>query len=392
MHWFQKCLQLHCIKMKCIQYTQVLEYVDCADWILFLDEEERRAAEVLSSRGKQKFITDRNILEKINLMIADKYFKELKDAGVLVLNITFPESKYLEQLYLNNENLEGIPCINMKDILEEQSVNVSWMVDHPAHCNHKINSLYANAIYRELVPALPETTAGRSKLSGQLEDFVKRLYLDRYFADFDVSLYQKIGAIVMNCNPFTYGHCHLIESALKKVDFLILFVVEEDRSIFPFAERFAMVCHGIEDLDNVMAVPSGPFILSEMTFPEYFIKIKDEEIVQNVENDIIFFAEKIAPHLRIQCRFVGEEPEDIVTNEYNLAMKRILPGYGIELVEIPRKVCKGAYISASSVRKCLEENAMEQLKRLVPETTRRILGLEEIPRKESDGETISFSI
>ena len=65
--------------MKCIQYTQVLEYVDCADWILFLDEEERRAAEVLSSRGKQKFITDRNILEKINLMIADKYFKELKD-------------------------------------------------------------------------------------------------------------------------------------------------------------------------------------------------------------------------------------------------------------------------------------------------------------------------
>lgn len=41
--------------------------------------------------------------------------------------------------------------------------------------------------------------------------------------------------------------------------------------------------------------------------------------------------------LHITHRFVGEEPEDIVTNVYNDAMKKILPKYGIELVEIPRK-------------------------------------------------------
>lgn len=34
----------------------------------------------------------------------------------------------------------------------------------------------------------------------------------------------------MNYNPFTYEHRYLIEEALKKVDYLIVFVVEEDWS------------------------------------------------------------------------------------------------------------------------------------------------------------------
>ncbi len=134
-----------------------------------------------------------------------------------------------------------------------------------------------------------------------------------------------------------------------------------------------MVCSGTGDLKNVMVVPSGPFILSKTTFPEYFVKTADEDMVKNVENDITFFAERIAPHLNISYRFVDEEPEDMVTNEYNLAMKRILPENGIRLVEIPRKERHGKYISASSVLRCLEAHDMDGLDRLVPESTKRIL-------------------
>ena len=177
----------------------------------------------------------------------------------------------------------------------------------------------------------------------------------------------------MNCNPFTYGHRYLIEQALHRVDYLILFVVEEDRSVFTFEERFVMVREGISDMENVMAVPSGPFILSQTTFPEYFIKAKDEDLVRNVENDIILFAKEIAPRLNIKYRFVGEEPEDIVTNEYNMAMKRILPRNGIQLIELPRKMEGGNYISASSVRRCLEKNKYSDLQALVPESTLRII-------------------
>ena len=56
-------------------------------------------------------------------------------------------------------------------------------------------------------------------------------------------------------------------------------------------------------------------------------------------------------------------------------MKRILPKYGIELVEIPRKKQGGDYISASLVRECLERNSRKALEKLVPKTTMDILFL-----------------
>ena len=273
--------------------------------------------------------------------------------------------------YFRGMAYDGINNLDLSNSLKE--VPPGWVIDDPRHCNHKVNALYADAIYNALEPVLDETVPGHGERLGLDGDFVKSLYIDRYFHDFNISLYKKIGAIVMNCNPFTYGHRHLIETALNTVEFLIIFVVEEDKSVFSFNERYAMVRRGTADLKNVMAVPSGPFILSQTTFPEYFIKAADEDLVENVENDITIFAEKIAPHLNIKYRFVGEEPEDNVTNEYNMAMKRILPKHGIELVEIPRKTQDGRYISASTVRRCLENSDMEGLRKLVPDSTVKVL-------------------
>lgn len=263
--------------------------------------------------------------------------------------------------------------INLTDILKRQSINSGWIIDSLRHCNHKVNALYADIIYDALQPVLDETVDGEGELIEKDRDFIRTLYIDRYFSDFDSSMYNRIGSIVMNCNPFTQGHRYLIERALEIVDCLIIFVVEEDKSLFTFNERFAMVCEGVADLGNVKVVPSGPFILSQTTFPEYFIKAADEDLVENVENDITIFAQRIAPHLHITYRFVGEEPEDGVTNEYNMAMKRILPQNGIELVEIPRKEQDGRYISATTVRTCLENNDIDGFKRLVPDSTARIL-------------------
>ncbi|MBD5522381.1 MAG: adenylyltransferase/cytidyltransferase family protein [Lachnospiraceae bacterium] len=276
-------------------------------------------------------------------------------------------------IYIDNKSFSDIPELNLMDILEKYNASTDWMIDMPKHCNHKINALYAEAVYDELKPILAEVVDGQDEKIIKDEDFVKTTYIDRYFAAFNPSIYGKIGSIIMNCNPFTYGHRYLIEEALKIVDFLIIFVVEEDKSVFSFDKRFAMVYDGTKDLNNVMVVPSGPFILSQTTFPEYFVKEADEDIVQNVENDITIFAKSIAPKLNIRYRFVGEEPEDLVTNEYNSAMKRILPKNGIELVEIPRKKLNKQYISASLVRKYFENYDKEKLYELVPKTTLEIL-------------------
>lgn len=274
------------------------------------------------------------------------------------------------------EGIEGVTYLDLNKTLEKNKVDARYLIDSSVHCNHKVNELYADAIYEALKPVFSERAGEQGTRIKRDNNFIRLLYLDRYFTGFHFYDHKKIGSIVMNCNPFTYGHRFLIEQALKEVDFLIIFVVEEDLSVFSFAERFAMIRGGGKDLNNVMVVPSGPFILSQMSFPEYFIKETSEDIVEHTKQDITTFAEKIAPQLGIRYRFVGEEPEDSVTNQYNLAMKTILPQYGIELIEIPRKTVNGKYISASLVRQYMEENDRDKLVELLPETTRRLIGLE----------------
>lgn len=293
---------------------------------------------------------------------------------ILARILTLPLKKG-DIIICGNRNFTGVGKINLMDACYKHNVHAEWMVDHPMHCNHRLHSVYADAIYDTLQSVLKKGIGKQEILADRNEDFIKTIYLDRYFKNCSFTDDKKTGSIVMNCNPFTYGHRYLIEQAVRKVDFLIIFVVQENQSLFSFDERFAMVCEGTADLNNVMVVPSGPFILSNTTFPEYFIKAADEDIVENVENDIKIFAKKIAPHLKICYRFLGEEPEDMVTNEYNKAMKRILPDHGIELIEIPRKECNGRYISASLARKYIENYDLDSLRKLVPESTMRILDL-----------------
>ena len=180
-----------------------------------------------------------------------------------------------------------------------------------------------------------------------------------------------VGAIVMNCNPFTLGHRYLIDQACRQCGHLIIFVVEEDRSVFPFPDRLQLVIEGTKDLSNVTVMPSGQFILSSLTFSEYFNKSQLQERVVDPSADINLFAKDIAPCLHITKRFVGTEPQDTVTNQYNLEMKKILPKYGIELIEINRMLQKNGdtVISASTVRKYMEEGNLAAIQDIVPIST-----------------------
>lgn len=281
-------------------------------------------------------------------------------------------------VFIGNREIQGLDNLNLAEVLQNNNVPAKWFADAPMHCNYKVNEIFADAIYKKLRTLLEAPSDPPNELIGIDKNIVVdtciESYIKCYFADFKFESHGEIGSIIMNCNPFTNGHRFLIEEALKRVDFLIIFVVEEDKSSFSFAERFAFVKEGVADLINVMVVPSGQFILSQRTFPEYFVKVADEDIVKNVEYDLTLFAEWIAPKLNITYRFVGEEPDDTVTNEYNQAMKRILPKRGINVIEIPRKnMMGGGTISASLARKCLADNDYDKLVRLIPQSTWDIL-------------------
>lgn len=177
------------------------------------------------------------------------------------------------------------------------------------------------------------------------------------------------GIIVMNCNPFTKGHKYLIETASKQVDNLYVLVVEEDKSAFKFKDRFAMVKEGVKDIENVTVLNSGRFVISSLTFPEYFTKETNKDTEFDASKDLYNFCKFIAPALKATKRFVGEEPLDIVTNQYNEQMKRFLPEYGIELSVVPRKETMGGVISATRGRKYIEAKDMDGVNMIFPETT-----------------------
>ena len=177
------------------------------------------------------------------------------------------------------------------------------------------------------------------------------------------------GAIVANCNPFTLGHRYLVEQAAAQVDTLHLFVLSEDKSFFPAADRMMLVQQGVADLKNVIVHPTGDYLISAATFPTYFIKDKDRIPEIRCQLDLEVFANHFAPALGITRRFVGTEPLCQVTDSYNRQMLEILPKKGIDVTLIQRKELGGAPISASRVRALLEERNWAELQTLVPETT-----------------------
>lgn len=173
----------------------------------------------------------------------------------------------------------------------------------------------------------------------------------------------------MNCNPFTLGHQYLVEYAAAQVVKLYIFVVEEDRSEFPFADRIELVRQGVKNFSNVEVLPSGKFIISQQTFSGYFNKAQLQDVQVDSSEDVEIFGREIAPTLGITIRFAGEEPTDNVTRQYNETMKNILPKFGVEFREIPRKTFGDEIISASVVREALKRGDFDKIKNLVPDTT-----------------------
>lgn len=178
----------------------------------------------------------------------------------------------------------------------------------------------------------------------------------------------KSAALVMNANPFTLGHQYLAETAAAACDTLHLFVVSEDASLVPFAVRKRLVAEGVAHLPNVVLHDSGPYIISNATFPSYFLKDEAAVIDGHARLDLAVFT-KIAGALNITARYVGEEPTSQVTGLYNQIMKEQLPKAGIECIIVPRKEADGKAISASTVRQCLQRGDWAALETLLPQTS-----------------------
>ena len=202
-------------------------------------------------------------------------------------------------------------------------------------------------------------------------DYLKRLQRETSaFLESEKGQDAKIGAVIMNANPFTLGHRYLVEQAAAAVDLLHVFVVSEDASLVPFSVRRQLVAEGCADLSNVVCHETGPYMISNATFPSYFLKDSDTVIRSHAKLDIQVFL-RIAKALSVTDRFVGEEPFSQVTGIYNQAMAEELASTGLNCHIIPRKADEDGAISASEVRCLIRDGNFEALKKKVPACTFR---------------------
>ncbi|MDE6231989.1 MAG: adenylyltransferase/cytidyltransferase family protein [Lachnospiraceae bacterium] len=311
----------------------------------------------------------------------DNYIKHtIFKKGDIVINIFLKRRCFDYEnrgCFYHNSYKELAPAFNRIQNRE------SMFLDSVPHMNYKGNKVIADEIFSDIEEYLAENL--KNTVENSINDTIiletapnenidDNLELKEYLEE--LSKYKvsdcnnkKIGSIVMNCNPFTLGHQYLIKKAAGMVDTLYIFVVEEDKSIFPFEHRFEMVKRGTENIDNVVVLPSGRFMISSLTFPEYFLKGEDNSIAVDTSLDVDIFGKYIADKLNISVRFAGEEPFDAVTRQYNASMKDRLPHYGVEFVEIKRKTVDETVISATTVRKYIKEKKYEELSKMVPDTT-----------------------
>lgn len=266
-------------------------------------------------------------------------------------------------------------------IYTEENLKYPCIINSMMHVTHRVNKLLAEYLYGVLKPNLshlnPQIEAADIKMNIDSSS-VHLESLSPAFTAFKTNLIKyripdylskKIGAIVMNCNPFTLGHLYLVEESLKYVDHLYVFIVEEDKSFFSFEERYNLAKLCCSHLKKVTILPSGKYIISAATFPEYFFKEQMADVIINPSKDVELFGNEIAPVLNITYRFLGEEPIDKITAQYNLCLKEELKWFSIQVIEIPRKCVSNQLISASYVRQLIKDNNVKATHDFLPPQT-----------------------
>ncbi len=256
-----------------------------------------------------------------------------------------------------NENLTGIILTNLTNKLREQGIYKYFLFTTPTNKHYFINYAFS------LIAETKDIVLLENNINTIEEQLLK---LKTSLPELSGS----IASIVMNCNPVTFGHMYLIESCAKENNHVIIFLVEENKSVFSFDIRLELIKKATKHLENVVVLPSTAYIISSATFPTYFLKELNDVSLVYMDLDITIFKEYFMRIFNINFRYVGEEPLDPTTRAYNMAMKAILKD---KLKIIKRIENNQEPISASFVRKLAKNHQYKEIKQLVPKATYQFL-------------------
>ncbi|WP_250674361.1 [citrate (pro-3S)-lyase] ligase [Paraclostridium ghonii] len=325
--------------------------------------------ETIDLKSKNECMEVENFLSRFDLKYEDvDYTLVLKDGKDIIATCS-KLGKILKCFAVDNmykgEGISNTLLSNITNKLFEDGVYHNYIYTKPENVYLFKNLGYGLIIETDKVSLL-ET--GNKKIDNTLSELIKKYNIDTT---------KEYASLVMNCNPFTLGHRYLIEKAANENQNVIVFLVEEDKSVFPFKTRFELVKNGVKDLNNVLVVESSEYIISTTTFPTYFLKESDDSLKEYTKIDSNIFGKYFANKFNIKSRYVGSENSCIVTNTYNSSLNEILPKYDVDIKIIDRKQYDNKDISASKVRELLCQDKIEEIKNIVPSLTYDFLLSEE---------------
>jgi hypothetical protein len=180
------------------------------------------------------------------------------------------------------------------------------------------------------------------------------------------------GAVMLNSNPFTNGHRHLVESAASSMRHVYVFVAEDDKSVFPFSDRLRLTIDGTKHIANVTVIPGGRYIVTQKSIESSASGRGRKKTIAGAHFDIEIFARYIANALNIAAVYSGggdRSRESGKSSDFDAAMSEILPRYGIAYNLIPKREYRGAPLSAGLVRSLMREQRFSEIERVVPPST-----------------------
>lgn len=325
--------------------------------------------ETIDLKSKHECREVENFLSRFDLKYEDVDYTVVLKENKDIIATCSKLGKILKCFAIDNmyqgEGISNTLLSNITNKLFEDGVYHNYIYTKPENVYLFKNLGYGLIIETDKVSLL-ET--GNKKIDNTLSELIKKYNIDTT---------KEYASLVMNCNPFTLGHRYLIEKAANENQNVIVFLVEEDKSVFPFKTRFELVKNGVKDLNNVLVVESSEYIISTATFPTYFLKESDDSLKEYTKIDSNIFGKYFANKFNIKSRYVGSENSCIVTNTYNSSLNEILPKYDVDVKIIDRKQYDGKDISASNVRELLCQDKIEEIKNIVPNLTYDFLLSEE---------------
>lgn len=309
--------------------------------------------------------------------------KELLEENDLVFDKLIDKTFYLED---NDEIVSTISiykniikCIAIKN--EYRSMGfaekmISEIINYFYQNNITQIMVYTKIIYEDVFKGLGFTLLTKTNkvcvleygpfgIKNKLTDYKKKVN-----AHFQINVDDEdVACVVLNANPITNGHMYLLETASRNHSYVLAFVLEEDLSYFSYKDRFALTYLSCLPLTNVLVMPSTEYAVSSLTFPGYFLKNDDVKNKEWALVDSQIFKEYFVDIFNISKRYIGSEEKEYM-KVYNETLKEIL---GNKIEEIQRISIEDEIISASTVRKLIEEDKVLEALEYIPRGARALL-------------------